>query len=161
MEISKDKVATLNYVLKNDKGEVMDESRDGQFAYLHGASNIIPGLESALEGKKAGDSMSVSVPPADGYGERDLAQIQQVPRNMFPPDVEIEPGMQFQAQSPEGQMMVVMVTAVNDDTVSVDGNHPLAGENLHFEVNVVDVRDASSEELEHGHVHGPDGHHHE
>ncbi|HFE48256.1 MAG TPA: peptidylprolyl isomerase [Chromatiaceae bacterium] len=161
MEISKDKVATLNYVLKNDKGEVMDESQDGQFAYLHGASNIIPGLESALEGKKAGDSMSVSVAPAEGYGERDLAQIQQVPRNMFPADVDIEPGMQFQAQSPEGQMMVVMVTAVNDDTVSVDGNHPLAGENLHFDVSVVDVRDASPEELEHGHVHGPDGHHHE
>ncbi len=160
MEISKDKVATLNYVLKNDQGEVMDQSEDGRFAYLHGANNIIPGLEKALEGKKVGDKISVTVAPAEGYGERDLEQIQQVPRNMFPPDIDIQPGMQFQAQSPDGQMMVVMVTAVNNDTVSVDGNHPLAGENLHFDVEIVDVRDASSEELEHGHVHGPGGHEH-
>ncbi len=160
MEISKDKVATLNYVLKNDQGEVMDQSNDGQFAYLHGANNIIPGLEKALEGKRVGDKVSVTVAPEEGYGERDLGQIQQVPRNMFPADIDIQPGMQFQAQSPDGQMMVVMVTAVNDDTISVDGNHPLAGENLHFEVEIVDVRDASGEELEHGHVHGPGGHEH-
>jgi len=160
MQVAKDKVTTIDYTLKDDEGTIIDQSSNGEFAYLHGANNIIPGLEQALEGKQAGDEVSVSIDPEQGYGEKDLAQIQRVPRSQFPPDVEIEAGMQFQAQSPDGQMLVVTVTDVDNDVVVVDGNHPLAGKTLHFDVNVVDVRDATEEELEHGHVHGEGGHQH-
>ncbi len=160
MQLVKDKVAVVNYTLKNKDGEVIDESNDGSFAYLHGARNIIPGLENALEGKKAGDKTSVVIEPQDAYGERDLAQIQRVPLSMFPPDVEIAEGMQFESDSEEGHPVIVTVTAIDNGEVIVDGNHPMAGVQLHFDVEVVEVRDANEEELEHGHVHGPDGHHH-
>ncbi len=160
MQVGKDKVTTIDYTLKDDEGTTIDQSSNGEFAYLHGASNIIPGLEQALEGKQAGDELSVSIAPDQAYGEKDLAQIQRVPRSQFPPDVEIQPGMQFQAQSPDGQMLVVTVSDVDDDVVVVDGNHPLAGKTLHFDVKVVDVRDATAEEMEHGHVHGEGGHQH-
>lgn len=160
MQATKDKVIIVDYTLKDGEGTVIDQSSDGNFAYLHGANNIIPGLESALEGKAAGDAVSVVIAPADGYGERDPEQVQNVPRNAFPDDVEIQPGMQFQAQSPDGNMVHVVVAEVEAESVTIDANHPLAGVTLHFDVNVVEVRDASSEELEHGHVHGPDGHEH-
>ncbi len=161
MQIEVQKVVTLNYTLTDNEGTVIDESRDSSFAYLHGASNIIPGLENALTGKKSGDSLSVSVAPDDGYGERDAARTQSVPKNMFPEDAEIEPGMQFHAQGPDEETIVVTVTEVEDETVTVDGNHPLAGVELNFAVEIIEVRDALQEEIEHGHVHGPDGHHHE
>jgi FKBP-type peptidyl-prolyl cis-trans isomerase SlyD len=161
MQLLKDKVGTINYTLKNKEGEVLDESNDKSFAYLHGARNIIPGLENALEGKEAGDKASVVIEPQDAYGERNLEQIQRVPLDMFPEDAEIKEGMQFEAATPEGAPVIVTVTAVDAGEVVVDGNHPLAGEQLHFDVEVVEVRDASEEELEHGHVHGPGGHHHE
>ncbi|RMG51641.1 MAG: peptidylprolyl isomerase [Gammaproteobacteria bacterium] len=154
MKIENNKVVNINYKLTDDQGNVIDESNDGSFAYLHGANNIIPGLEKALEGKDEGEKLSVSVSPAEGYGERDEQQIQEVPREMFPQDIEIQPGMNFHAQTPDGTPVVVTVTAVGDDTVTVDGNHPLAGQNLNFEVEIVSVRDAQPEELEHGHVHG-------
>ena len=159
MQISKDKVVTLNYTLTDNEGQVIDSSQDGTFAYLHGANNIIPGLESALEGKQAGDALSVAVEPQDGYGEYSAEMVQVVAREMFG-DSDPEVGMQYHASSPEGQMIVVTVAAVEEDQITIDGNHPLAGVALNFAVNVVDVRDASAEELEHGHVHGPDGHHH-
>ncbi len=154
MKIEDNKVVNINYKLTDDQGNVIDESNDGSFAYLHGANNIIPGLEKALEGKSEGEKLSVSVPPAEGYGERDEQQIQEVPREMFPQDIEIQPGMNFHAQTPDGTPVVVTVTAVGDDTVTVDGNHPLAGQNLNFEVEIVSVRDAQPEEIQHGHVHG-------
>ncbi len=160
MQIEARKVVTLNYTLTDNDGNVIDQSSDSSFAYLHGANNIIPGLENALEGKSAGDSLNVSVTPAEGYGERDPAKTQAVPRNMFPEDTDIEVGMQFHAQGPNGETLVVSVAAVEDDTVTVDGNHPLAGVQLNFDVEVIGVREASKEELEHGHVHGPGGHHH-
>ena len=160
MRIQAHKVVTLNYTLSDTDGNVIDQSSDASFAYLHGANNIIPGLENALEGKSAGDSLNVSVIPEEGYGERDPAKTQPVPRNMFPEDTEVEVGMQFQAQGPNGESLVVTVAAVEEDTVTVDGNHPLAGVELNFAVEVMDVRDASEEELEHGHVHGAGGHHH-
>ncbi len=154
MKIEDNKVVNINYKLTDDQGNVIDESNDGSFAYLHGANNIIPGLEKALEGKSEGEKLSVSVSPAEGYGERDEQQIQEVPREMFPQDIEIQPGMNFHAQTPDGTPVVVTVTAVGDDTVTVDGNHPLAGQNLNFEVEIVSVRDAQPEEIQHGHVHG-------
>ena len=161
MQIEVQKVVTLNYTLTDNEGTVIDESKDSSFAYLHGASNIIPGLENALTGKQAGESLSVSVAPEDGYGERDAARTQSVPKNMFPEDAEIEIGMQFHAQGPNEETIVVTVTELEDETVTVDGNHPLAGVELNFAVEIIEVREASQEEIEHGHVHGADGHHHE
>ncbi len=161
MQIEVQKVVTLNYTLTDNEGTVIDESKDSSFAYLHGASNIIPGLENALTGKQAGESLSVSVAPEDGYGERDAARTQSVPKNMFPEDAEIEIGMQFHAQGPSEETIVVTVTELEDETVTVDGNHPLAGVELNFTVEIIEVRDASQEEIEHGHVHGAGGHHHE
>jgi len=160
MQIANDKVVTINYTLRNDDKEILDSTQEGDFAYLHGADNIIPGLEKALEGKAVNDELTVSIAPADGYGERNPDMTQVVPKEMFGAEGAIEPGQQFHAASPDGQEIVVTVVAVDDENITVDGNHPLAGVTLHFEVAVVDIRDASAEELEHGHVHGPDGHHH-
>jgi len=160
MQISDKMVVTIDYTLKDDNGTVLDSSTEGNFAYLHGANNIIPGLENALTGKSAGDEVDVSVSPAEGYGEHNETMIQAVPRDMFDPEQEIQVGMQFHAESPEGDMIVVTVTDVEGDDVTVDGNHPLAGVNLNFGVKVVDIREASEEEIEHGHVHGPGEHHH-
>ncbi|MDX1442929.1 MAG: peptidylprolyl isomerase [Gammaproteobacteria bacterium] len=157
MQISEKKVASIHYTLKNDAGDVLDTSsgRDA-LAYLHGANNIIPGLEKALEGKGAGDKVEVTVEPGEAYGERQESLVQEVPREAFQGVDEIKEGMQFQAQGPQGPVLVT-VKAVADDKVTIDGNHPLAGETLHFDVEVSDVRDATDEELEHGHVHGAGG----
>ncbi|MGW8310000.1 MAG: FKBP-type peptidyl-prolyl cis-trans isomerase [Thiogranum sp.] len=160
MHIEARKVVTLNYTLTDNEGNVIDQSTDSSFAYLHGANNIIPGLETALAGKSAGDSLNVSVEPSEAYGERDPEKTQSVPRNMFPEDTEIEVGMQFHAQGPGGETLVVTIAGVEGDTITVDGNHPLAGVPLNFAVEVIEVRDASEEELDHGHVHGPGGHNH-
>jgi FKBP-type peptidyl-prolyl cis-trans isomerase SlyD len=160
MEIAAQKVVTIDYTLTDDSGKVLDQSEGGNFAYLHGASNIIPGLENALTGKQAGDELSVSVTPAEGYGERNDALTQVVPRDAFNMEGDLQPGMQFHAQSPDGNMIVVTIASVDGDNITIDGNHPLAGVNLNFEVKVVDVREANEEELSHGHVHGPEGHDH-
>ena len=160
MQIGDQKVVTLHYTLTDNDGKVIDKSEDGSFAYLHGASNIIPGLEDALTGKSAGEEMSVSVSPEQAYGVRDEAMLQQVPKNMFEDDSQIAVGTQFHAQGPNGEMLVVTVMEVEDEHVLVDGNHPLAGETLHYDITVIDVRDATEEEISHGHVHMP-GHHHD
>jgi FKBP-type peptidyl-prolyl cis-trans isomerase SlyD len=161
MQIENDKVVIINYTLTDNSGNVIDQSQDGSFAYLHGAQNIIPGLENALTGKQAEDKLQVTIDPKDAYGERDENQIQAVPRDMFPQDVDIAVGMSFHAEAPNGAPVMVTVTEVADDTITVDGNHPLAGQTLNFDVEVITVRDAAAEELEHGHVHGPEGHHHD
>jgi FKBP-type peptidyl-prolyl cis-trans isomerase SlyD len=160
MQIGDQKVVTLHYTLTDNDGRVIDKSEDGSFAYLHGASNIIPGLEDALTGKSAGEEMSVSVSPEQAYGVRDESMLQQVPKNMFEDASQIAVGTQFHAQGPNGEMLVVTVLEVHDDHVVVDANHPLAGVELNFDVKIIDVRDASEEEVEHGHVHGPEGHQH-
>ena len=160
MQIGDQKVVTLHYTLTDNEGKIIDRSDDGSFAYLHGARNIIPGLENALAGRSAGDEFSVAVSPEDGYGARNDAMLQQVPKAMFEDASQIEVGSQFHAQGPNGEMLIVTVMEVADEHVVVDGNHPLAGVDLNFDVTVVDVREASAEELEHGHVHGPEGHHH-
>jgi len=160
MKIAHEKVVSIHYTLTNGEGTVLDSSSGGHpLAYLHGFGNIIPGLENALEGKETGDKLSVTVEPEEGYGARDERLVQAVPRGAFKGVTELAPGMQFQAQGPQGTRLVV-VTKVAEDVVTVDANHPLAGQTLHFEVEVSEVRDATSEELEHGHVHGPGGHHH-
>ena len=160
MQIEQNSVVTLHYTLKDNDGNVIDQSDDGSFLYLHGAMNIIPGLENALAGKSAGDDISVKVSPEEGYGEKDPQRIQEVPKEMFDSAVEIQPGVQFHAQGPDGNAVVVTVVEVKDEAVVIDGNHALAGMDLNFEVKIVDVREASAEEIEHGHVHGPGGHHH-
>ena len=160
MQIAQDCVALIDYTLTNDAGDVIDSSQGGEpLAYLHGHQNIIPGLEKALAGKTAGDSLKVSIAPADGYGDKNPSLVEQVPRHMFSGVDTIEVGMQFHAQT-GGGMQVITVSAVDGDTITVDGNHPLAGETLHFDVTVKEVRAASQEELDHGHVHGVGGHHH-
>jgi FKBP-type peptidyl-prolyl cis-trans isomerase SlyD len=160
MQIEKHRVVTLAYTLKDDDDSIIDQSDDGSFCYLHGASNIIPGLENALTGKATGDELSVSIPPEEGYGVHDVEKTQAVPREMFPADDEIVAGMQFHAQGPDGHQLVVTVVKVEDDRVTIDGNHPLAGVQLNFDVKVLEVREATGEEITHGHVHGPGGHHH-
>ena len=160
MEISNSKVVSIHYTLTNSDGDVLDTSRNGEpLAYLHGAGNIIPGLESALTGKRAGDRLQVSVAPDQGYGAHDPAMVQRVPRAAFQGIDTIEPGMQFHAETAEG-LQTVVVIEVDDDSVVVDGNHPMAGQTLNFDVEIATVREASAAELDHGHVHGAGGHHH-
>ncbi len=160
MQISKDSVVSMAYTLTNDEGQVIDTSAGGEpLVYLHGAQNIIPGLENALVGKQVGDKLTVNVVAADGYGEYNPDLVQVVPKHLFAGVENIEAGMQFHAQTDYG-MQVVTVAAVEGDEITVDGNHPLASQNLNFDVEIMDIRAASAEELEHGHVHGAGGHHH-
>jgi FKBP-type peptidyl-prolyl cis-trans isomerase SlyD len=160
MQIAKNTVATINYTLTDPKGQVIDSSKGREpLAYLHGASNIIPGLESALEGKAKGDSVNVTVPPENGYGKHNPELVQPVPRENFKGISDIRPGMQFQAQTPQGARIVTVVK-VDPDNVTVDANHPLAGMDLKFDVTVEDVREATPEEITHGHAHGVGGNHH-
>jgi len=160
MQIADKKVVTLHYTLRDDKDTVIDSSEDGSFAYLHGANNIIPGLENALTGKSVDEEMKVTIAPEEAYGERNPEMEQVVPKSMFEGDEGIQVGQQFHAASPDGQEIVVTVVSIDGEDVTIDGNHPLAGVTLNFEVKVISIRDASEEELDHGHVHGPDGHHH-
>ena len=161
MTIKENSAVSFHYTLTDDDGQTLDSSAGKDpLAYLHGAGNIIPGLESALAGKSVGDAMVVAVTAAEGYGEVQKELIQEVPRDAFQGVDSIEVGMQFEAQTGQGGTVPVTATAVTDEIVTVDGNHPLAGKNLNFDVSIEDVRDATEEELEHGHVHGVGGHEH-
>ncbi len=161
MQVAANKVVSIEYTLTNAQGQVMDSSVDREpMAYLQGHQNIIPGLESALEGKAVGDQLQVTIEPAEAYGERDESLRQAVPRKMFEDADNVQVGMQFQTMTEQGTQ-VVTVTQMDAEEVTIDANHPLAGETLTFDVTVVDIREPSQEELEHGHVHGPhDEHHH-
>lgn len=160
MQVAERAVVSIHYKLTNDAGEVLDSSEGGDaLVYLHGCGNLIPGLEKALLGKQAGDKLDVRVEAAEAYGERDERLVQQVPRRAFQGVKDIQVGMRFQAQGPNGPSSVV-ITRVAGDMVTVDGNHPLAGQPLNFAVEIAEVREASEEEIAHGHVHGPGGHHH-
>ena len=160
VEIAADSVVLIHYTLKDDSGAVLDSSAGGEpLAYIQGHGNLVPGLEKALEGRQGGNTVTVTLSPAEGYGTRDEALVQRVPKRSLQGSGEIRKGMQFQART-EGGMRVFTVTAVAGDMVTLDGNHPLADQTLHFDVEVVSVREATTEELEHGHVHGAGGHHH-
>lgn len=159
MQVSENQVVSIDYTLKNDQGEVLDSSAQGEpLAYLHGHHNIISGLENALAGKSVGDNFTVSIPPEEAYGVRDESMTQMVPRHLFQGVDEIKPGMKFHAQAEHG-VNVVTVLAVEGDQVHLDANHELAGQTLHFDVTVRDIRAATEDEIAHGHAHGPDGHH--
>ncbi|MGZ8246538.1 FKBP-type peptidyl-prolyl cis-trans isomerase [Methylomagnum sp.] len=160
MQIADDKVVQIHYTLTNDEGETLDSSRDQEpLAYLHGFGNIIPGLENALAGRVVGDKFQVTIPPEEAYGLRDDDMVQAAPKSAFQGVPEVLPGMQFHAESPEGIQLVTVID-VDGDNVILDGNHPMAGMTLNFDVEVAEVRDATAEELDHGHVHGSHGHHH-
>lgn len=159
--IADDMVVSIHYTLTLDGGETVDSSVGHEpLLYLHGAQNIVPGLESELTGRKVGDAFDVAVAPAEGYGERMEGVEQQVPVAMMPEGVELDVGMPLSAHGPDGQVMTVWVTAVGEEQVTIDPNHPLAGKTLNFAIEVISMRAATEEELAHGHPHGPGGHHH-
>ncbi|QLF92814.1 peptidylprolyl isomerase [Pseudomonas sp. ABC1] len=161
MLIAANKAVSIDYTLTNDAGEVIDSSAGGApLVYLHGSGNIIVGLERALEGKQAGDEVKVAIEPADAYGEYSAELVATLNRSMFEGVDELAVGMQFHASAPDGGMQIVTIRDIEGDDVIVDGNHPLAGQRLNFDVKIVDVREASEEEVAHGHIHGEGGHHH-
>ncbi|KFA88064.1 FKBP-type peptidyl-prolyl cis-trans isomerase [Archangium violaceum] len=160
MQIAKDSVVTIDYRLHLGDGKIIDESEPGDpLVYLHGYEEIVPGLEKALEGKKAGESLKVVVEPKDGYGEYDPDGVEEVPREDFPPDMELEAGGVVSATDEDGDDVEFLVKEVRAKTVVIDFNDPMAGKTLHFDVTVREVRAATKEELEHGHAHAP-GHEH-
>ena len=160
MQVAKDKVISIDYTLTDAQGTELDSSHGrAPFAYIHGVGNIIPGLEAALEGKSMGDQVNAVIPPENAYGTRDENLVEQLPRTQFDTDQDIQIGMQFQAMSEAGPR-VVTVVSVDADNITIDANHPLAGVTLHFDVTVKEIREATGEELSHGHVHGPDDDHH-
>lgn len=160
MQIAERCVVSMHYTLTNDRGEVLDSSLGKQpMVFLQGGGNIIAGLEAALMGKTKGEKLDVKLAPKDAYGERDARMVQEVPRRAFQGVKDIKVGMRFQSDGPQGPASIV-VTRLVGDMVTVDGNHPLAGQNLNFSVEITDVREASAEEIAHGHVHGTGGHHH-
>lgn len=161
MTIAANKAVSIDYTLTNDSGEVIDSSAGGApLVYLQGAGNIIPGLEKALVGKAVGDELDVTVEPEDAYGEYSAELVSTLSSSMFEGVDQLEVGMQFHASAPDGQMQIVTIRDLDGDDVTVDGNHPLAGQRLNFKVKVVAIRDASEEEIAHGHVHGEGGHQH-
>lgn len=160
MSIETNHVVSIHYTLKGDAGEVIDSSAGGEpLAYLHGHGNLVPGLERELTGKNAGDKLQVKISPADGYGEYDPQLVQRVPRRTLKGVGNVRVGMRLHAQTDHGPKPVT-VTQITGDMVTLDANHPLAGKNLNFDVEIAAVRAATEEELSHGHVHGAGGHHH-
>jgi len=154
MKIEDQCVVSIHYTLTDDEGEVIDTSEGREpLDYLHGAENIVPGLENALSGKSTGDKLQVTVQPDEGYGPVDPELVQKIPRNAFEGVDDLQPGMQFQAEGPDGQPQIIIIDDVCDDGVVVDGNHPLAGMTLNFDVSIESVRAATQEELDHGHTH--------
>ncbi|MFZ2407668.1 MAG: peptidylprolyl isomerase [Methylobacter sp.] len=159
MQVADNMAVSIHYTLTNDDGEVLDSSRgDDALVYLHGMGNIIPGLEDALNGKAVGDKFNVRVAAKDAYGEQNDDMIQVIPRSMFEGIDELEVGMMFHADVSSGSGEVTIVKIEGDD-ITIDGNHPLAGLALTFDVEVVAVRSATKEEAEHGHIHGAGCHH--
>jgi FKBP-type peptidyl-prolyl cis-trans isomerase SlyD len=161
MQIDNQKVVSIDYTLTGPDGKVLDSSSGKEpLVYMHGVGNIIPGLERQLQGKATGDNIKVTIAAADAYGERNEQLVQPVPRQAFQGVQDIRPGMQFQARGPDGQTAMVTVRKVDPNEITIDANHPLAGVPLTFDVTVMDVRDSTAEEREHGHAHGPGGHQH-
>lgn len=160
MQIAKNKVVSIDYTLTNAKGEVLDSSSKGHpLQFIQGQGQLIPGLEKALEGKAAGDAIKAAIPAKDGYGDRDEELMQMIPKGNFADIPDLKIGMELEAESDDG-VRVITVIGIEGDKVVVDGNHPLAGMDLNFDVTIVGVREPTAEELSHGHVHGPGGHHH-
>lgn len=161
MSLAPNKVITFNYTLKDEEGNILDSTGNAApFSFLSGKGQILPKLEEALDGMLLGTKKNVKINASDAYGEYQEGAVQQVDRGNFPQDADLQPGMQFVANSPEGQQMPFIISEVKENNITIDFNHPLAGKNLEFDVELIDIRDATAEELSHGHVHGPGGHHH-
>ncbi len=162
LTVSDDLVVGLEYTLRLDDGDVIDSSEGNEpLEYLHGRNQLIPGLEKELYGMKIGDEKSVTVLPKEGYGEYDEKAFEIVPLSAFPDDVELSPGLELHMRdSASGHVIQAFVAEIREDNVLLDLNHPLAGEPLHFDVKIASLRQATQEELDHGHAHGPEGHHH-
>ncbi|MBI9099837.1 MAG: peptidylprolyl isomerase [Spirochaetaceae bacterium] len=160
MTIIEKSVVSMHYKLTDESGQLLDESQDQPLKYIHGTNSLIPGLEKELDGKKAGDQIKATVPPEEAYGPVMPQLIQNLPKSTFQGAEKIEVGMEFEASNENNETMIVRVDAVNGEEVTINGNHPLAGKTLNFDVKVVEVREASEEELSHGHVHGEGGHNH-
>jgi FKBP-type peptidyl-prolyl cis-trans isomerase SlyD len=159
MQVKKNSVVSIFYVLKDDKGQILDQNEANQpLVYLHGCGQLLPALESKMEGAKSGDKIVAAIEAKNGYGEYDKELVFEVKRSDFPADETLEPGMQFHAHNEDGTEVITIVK-IEGDKVTVDANHPLAGQGLNFDVTITDVREATPQELEHGHVHG-DGHDH-
>ena len=161
MALQTNKVVTFSYTLKDENGEMLDSTeKDGPFSFITGNMQVLPGLEEALGSMIIGSKKNIKLAAADAYGEYDENAIQKLNRGMFPEEAELEIGRTYFAHSPEGQHLQFVITKVENDDVTVNFNHPLAGRELEFDVELLDVRDATPEEVSHGHVHGPGGHHH-
>jgi FKBP-type peptidyl-prolyl cis-trans isomerase SlyD len=157
-KVTDGQVVSMEYTLRVD-GKVIDSSAEGDLLeYLHGMGNIIPGLEREMDGMAVGERKNVIVSASDGYGEVDEEAFMEAPRSEFPRDMPINPGVEMEMTGPEGQPMYARIDSVEGGTVVLNMNHPLAGKELHFDVKVVGLRDASEEEMDHGHAHG--AHHH-
>tara|TARA_R110002049_G_scaffold228622_4_gene400744 strand:- start:386 stop:868 length:483 start_codon:yes stop_codon:yes gene_type:complete len=160
MKIAKNAVVTMNYTLKDDKGTVIDSSSEnGPLSFIQGIGNIITGLEAKMEGKAKGDKFDCTILPADGYGEADPNLIQKVERSQFGEGDTLEVGMMFEVGNDE-QTFIARVIELDDQNVTLDANHPMAGQTLNFDVEILNVREAEANELAHGHAHGEGGHQH-
>ena len=161
MALQEKKVIIFNYTLKDENGEMLDSTeKGGPFSFVTGNQQVLPGLEDALSRMIIGSKKNIKLAAADAYGEYDEGAVQKVKRNLFPEEAELEIGTSYFAHSPEGQHLQFIITEIEDDVITANFNHPLAGKDLEFDVELLDVRDATSEEMQHGHVHGPGGHHH-
>jgi FKBP-type peptidyl-prolyl cis-trans isomerase SlyD len=160
MQITINAAVSIHYTLTDKSGEVLDTSDGGEpLSYLHGRGNLIPGLEKELEGKEEGAKFNITIPPEEAYGIRDDNLVRKVSRSSFKEIQDLQPGMQIQSKNENGAE-IFTITKIKDDEVTIDGNHSLADETLTFDIEVTAVREATEEELSHGHVHGPDGHNH-
>ncbi len=161
MALGLNKVISFNYTLKDDTGEVLDSTLNkAPLTFISGMNQILPKLEEAIDGMLIGGRKNVKVGAADAYGEYDGKAVQNIKKEQFPPEANLEVGMRYVANAPDGGQMPFTITEVKENDITVDFNHPLAGKDLEFDVELVDIRDATPEELSHGHVHGPGGHHH-
>lgn len=161
MAIGQNKVITMNYTLKDNDGNIIQTTENKEpFSFLTGNRQILPKLETEIDGMIIGSKKNVKIPANEAYGEYSEQAIQQVNKNNFPGNVDLKVGMEFVANSPEGNQMPFIITDIKDEEVTIDFNHPLAGVDLEFDIELIDVRDATVEELQHGHVHGAGGHNH-
>lgn len=159
--MKKPRVVSFHYTLKDKAGKTIDSSdKQGPMVFMEGAGQIIPGLESELKKLKSGDKKNISVKATDAYGEYRKDMVVEVPRSQFPKGEKIQVGDRFQVSEDHEPSPVFTVVTITDTAVTLDGNHPLAGQDLSFDVEVTEIRDATEEELSHGHAHGPGGHHH-
>ena len=161
MALGQNKVVTMNYILKDDQGNIIQTTdKRESFQFMSGSQQILPKLEEEINAMIIGSKKNVEIPAKEAYGEYSEQAIQQVKKESFPADVDLKVGMEFVANSPEGHQMPFVIKNIKNEEITVDFNHPLAGMNLEFDVELIDIRNATPEEMQHGHVHGPDGHHH-